>query len=80
MTPFQTCDGFNLNCTRTDQTRADAFARMAKSRRVGVPTLATLVGPYGIPEEAFGEAAIRALLGENWSLSAEGDFVRPGTA
>jgi menaquinone-9 beta-reductase len=63
-----------------DQTRADAFARMAKSRRVGVPTLATLVGPYGIPEEAFGEPAIRALLGENWSLSAEGDFVRPGTA
>ena len=52
--------------------RAEVWGRIGKDRSLGLPLLVPFFGPYGVPEETFGEPIAKRLLGEEWSLTTDG--------
>jgi menaquinone-9 beta-reductase len=52
--------------------RAEVWERISKDRSLALPLLVPFIGPYGVPEATFQEPAIKGLLGEQWSLTADG--------
>ena len=54
--------------------RAEVGRRLAVNPRAGLPAVTSLVGPWAQPADTFSDAAIKNLLGDNWSLTADGWF------
>jgi menaquinone-9 beta-reductase len=52
--------------------RVEVAHRIARNPRVGLPLQVNLKGPFGVPDETFEDAAVKALLGEQWSLTNDG--------
>ena len=66
-----------LRCEFDDaavQRRAEFVERASRNRAAGLAMLTPLVGPFAQPDEAFGETAVKHLLGDQWSLTDDGWF------
>lgn len=70
-----------LRCEFDDeaaQRRAEFVQRVARTPAAARPMLTPLVGAYAQPDEAFGETAVKGLLGDQWSLTEDGWFEKTG--
>ena len=55
-----------------DMRRTEVWGRIARDRSVALPLLVPFIGPFGVPDETFEDAAVKKLLGDQWSLSEDG--------
>jgi menaquinone-9 beta-reductase len=61
-----------------DLRRAEIARRIAKDPSVSLPTSPSLIGPFGVPDKAFEEQALKNLLGEKWTITDDGWPVQNG--
>jgi hypothetical protein len=59
--------------------RVEVAHRIVRDPQVGLPTHVNLKGPLGVPDETFEDAAVKALLGEQWLLTNDGWCVQTNT-
>jgi 2-polyprenyl-6-methoxyphenol hydroxylase-like FAD-dependent oxidoreductase len=55
-----------------DRRRADVPNRAARDPNIAALLAAPLKGPYSAPDQSFGEATVKGLLGEQWLMSVDG--------
>jgi 2-polyprenyl-6-methoxyphenol hydroxylase-like FAD-dependent oxidoreductase len=55
-----------------DRRRADLPNRAARDPNIAALLMAPLKGPYSPPDQSFGEATVKGLLGEQWSMTVDG--------
>ncbi len=55
-----------------DRRRADLPSRAARDPNIAALLMAPLKGPYSAPDQSFGEATVKGLLGEQWSIGSDG--------
>jgi 2-polyprenyl-6-methoxyphenol hydroxylase-like FAD-dependent oxidoreductase len=55
-----------------DRRRADLPNRAARDPYIAALLMASLKGPYSAPDQSFGEATVKGLLGEQWSVTVDG--------
>jgi menaquinone-9 beta-reductase len=55
-----------------DMRRTEVWGRIARDRSVALPLLVPFIGPFGVPDETFEDAAVKKLLGDQRSLSEDG--------
>jgi hypothetical protein len=58
------------------QRRVELGRRLSGRPAAGLPLLTPLIGPIEQSDDAFGEAAVSNLLGEEWCLTNDGWFER----
>jgi menaquinone-9 beta-reductase len=66
-----------LRCEFDDEAaqRRTAFVqRVARDRAAGLVMMTPFVGPWAQPDEAFGETAVKHLLGDQWAVTENGWF------
>jgi len=55
-----------------DRRRADLPNRAARDPNIASLLMVPLKGPYSAPDQSFGEATVKGLLGEQWSVTVDG--------
>jgi 2-polyprenyl-6-methoxyphenol hydroxylase-like FAD-dependent oxidoreductase len=70
-----------LRCEFDDEAerrRADVPNRAARDKNIAALFMASLKGPYSAPDQSFDEATVKGLLGEQWSMTADGLLTNDG--